>query len=175
MLKKVFKTVVNVLTVFYILILAPFIISSCAGFHLYAITSGSMEPNVPVASVVFVKSTPFEDIQKDDIITFWAAKDTAATHRVADINKDEKYFTTKGDANEQADAKPVYYQNVIGKVYYHIPYAGYAISMLCHKSGVIFFACIGLALFGLSILADSSDGKKKGQAEEIMEEEEKKA
>lgn len=62
--KKIARTTVNVLTFIYILFILPFTLTGIIGIRTYAVTSGSMEPDIPTASLVFVKNTPFENLKK---------------------------------------------------------------------------------------------------------------
>ena len=71
-----------------------------------AVQSGSMEPNIPLHSMVFVHEVPAGDIRKGDVITFNPPGDTPrVTHRV--VEREQRlgkwYFNTKGDANPVND------------------------------------------------------------------------
>lgn len=50
----------------------------------------------------------------------------AVTHRIISKDIKENTFYTKGDANAEADAQGVKYENVIGKVCLSVPLLGYA-------------------------------------------------
>ena len=58
-----------VLTVF-LMLGAAFLILNAVGFSLLNVETGSMEPNLPVGSLIFVKSVPPEEIKSGDVITF---------------------------------------------------------------------------------------------------------
>ena len=92
--KKIARTTVNVLTFIYILFILPFALTGIFGIRTYAVTSGSMEPDIPTASLVFVKNTSFENLKKGDVITFLIADNQTATHRIISVDKKEKKFTT---------------------------------------------------------------------------------
>ena len=47
------------------------------------------------------------------------------THRIVSVDREEKLVTTKGDANQVCDASPVSWENIEGKVRFHIPGIGY--------------------------------------------------
>ncbi|MBM3272095.1 signal peptidase I [Candidatus Kaiserbacteria bacterium] len=93
------------------------------------VKSGSMEPAIKTGSIVILR--PAESYAVGDIITF--GEDTKlripTTHRIAEVHGsgNATMFTTKGDANEEADPQPVPLSSVIGKVYAWAPYAGYVI------------------------------------------------
>lgn len=71
-----------------------------------AVTSGSMEPAVPVHSLIFVKEVAADDVRIGDIITFDPpGPTTRVTHRVVARERSGSrwYFQTKGDANPTTD------------------------------------------------------------------------
>src|SRR3989344_8602773 len=91
------------------------------------VKSGSMEPNIPTGSVVIVK--PETRYLNGDVITF--GKDTKTdiptTHRIIASAGEGTgtTYTVKGDANEEADPTQVVARDVIGKVVFSLPYAGF--------------------------------------------------
>ncbi len=110
----------------------------------YIILSGSMEPAVPVGSIVISK--PMQSYSVGDIITFsqnGSSKDLV-THRVASISKDESgtTFKTKGDANEEDDGWTIKNENVVGKTSFIIPLAGYVVDFAKKPQGFILFVII---------------------------------
>jgi len=82
-----------------------------------------MEPTVPVGSIVIIKPTDPNTLQKGEIICFKFSGPTSITHRI--INITNEGFITKGDANEDPDTWTVGKENVIGKLILIIPYIGY--------------------------------------------------
>jgi len=95
-----------------------------AGDTLYEpVFTGSMEPAIPVGSVVMIKPVDPETLRIDDIICFKLSEPTSITHRIVSIT--DEGFTTKGDANEDPDQWTVKKENVIGKVILTIPLIGY--------------------------------------------------
>lgn len=97
-----------------------------AGCSLFSIETGSMAPACPVNSVVVIKPYgSFEEIQTGDIITYVIDDaGTTVTHRVVSADAADRTVTTQGDANDTADASPVLYENVVGKVILCIPKIG---------------------------------------------------
>lgn len=96
------------------------------GYHMYHVLSGSMEPNVPVGSLIYVCGQQPEEIAEGEIIAFYGSLEDSGiiTHRVVENHIVSGTFTTKGDANESEDPVPVSYDNLIGKVIYTVPYMG---------------------------------------------------
>jgi signal peptidase len=85
--------------------------------------TGSMEPAIPVGSVVVIKPVDPETLKIGDIICFTLTEPTSITHRIANVT--DEGFITKGDANEDPDQWTVRKENVIGKVIFTIPFIGY--------------------------------------------------
>lgn len=126
---KVLKAICNILTgilIAALLVLAgTFFLPKILGGQSLAVLSGSMEPGIPVGSIVVAMPVDASDLQVGDVVTYKLTEDTLVTHRVVEINAEEQTITTKGDANEVNDSNPVPYENVVGRVKFHLPYAGY--------------------------------------------------
>lgn len=116
----------TVILVLLILACLPLTLPRLAGYSLYTVISGSMEPEIPVGSLVFVAQADPALIEEGDVIAFYGAVDSAAviTHRVVGNSPAMGEFITKGDANEERDVNPVSYDEFIGKVEHVIPGAG---------------------------------------------------
>lgn len=156
--KKIVRTVVSIVTYMYVLLIVPLAISGFFGIHSFAVISGSMSPEIPTASLVLSKETDFDKLKVGDVVTYMIEGDQTVTHRIISIDKDNKKITTKGDANDQADNKAVSYENIVGKVIFHVPYAGYLMAMTNNKGSVVFISGIGIMLFALNFLLE--DEKK---------------
>ena len=134
------------------------------GFTPYAVLSGSMEPAFHVGSLIYVKSVDPEDIKVGDAITFrLSGEDTAATHRVIEIDRENQCFYTKGDANETPDASPVPYSSVLGRAVFTVPKLGLFSSWLSSAQGK-YAAISGVGLLLLVIILPEilfKDGKGK--------------
>ncbi len=114
------------------------------------VLSGSMEPAIPVGSIVLIKSAPSYIV--GDVITYGpdTRKAIPVTHRVVAL-KDGK-FLTKGDANEGVDAGSVDPKSVIGKVVFHVPYFGYFLDFAKTETGfwlLVIIPCLAVAGFEL--------------------------
>lgn len=120
------------------------------GYSIYEIVSGSMEPEIPVGSAIYVEEAAPEDIVKGEIIAFRSGESVIA-HRVVENKAVEGSFTTKGDANAEEDMLAVSYQDLIGRVARHYPMLGELMSIYSSKIGkayVIAFAACG-AMFNI--------------------------
>jgi signal peptidase I len=102
------------------------------GYETYVVVSGSMEPNIPVGSIVYSKKADPAALQTGDVIVFVdpARGTTPITHRVVTNDTAAGTIVTKGDANEAEDANPATYDNIKGKVAVHVPRMGFVASAL---------------------------------------------
>jgi len=111
------------------LLLVFSIIPITGNYKVLIVQSGSMAPAIKTGSVVIVK--PVSDYKIGDVITFGQATKTKAptSHRIYDIKvvDGQPVYITKGDANNAPDAKEISKSEIIGKVLFDVPYAGYAV------------------------------------------------
>lgn len=122
------------------------------GYTPYCVISGSMTPTYCVGDLVYAKHAEFEEIAVGDPITF-LMNDSGliVTHRVIDVDSENKWFYTQGDANATPDGSPVPYQNVIGVVRFSIPKLGFVSDYISSPSGR--YLAIGvLCALGLFVL-----------------------
>jgi signal peptidase len=83
-----------------------------------------------------------------------------ATHRVYSIDKEAGRFTTKGDANDEADKATVKFENVQGVHAFTIPLLGYPLNFASELKGQIISATLIVTLALISILLTDSAPKK---------------
>ena len=152
----------TILLILIIIVCIPLTVPRAMGYQLYTVITGSMEPNVPVGSLVFVKYVEPDEIQEEEIIAFYGGKDSNAiiTHRVVENRVFMGEFVTKGDANSDVDMNPVSYSELVGRVELSVPVAGTIAQFLTSMQGKVTAASfIGLAII-LNILAVILDKKK---------------
>jgi signal peptidase I len=117
------------------------------GWQLYAVETGSMEPAIPVGSVVAVRPVRADELHVGDVITFSdrTQPDIRVTHRIVALerNGDQQAATTKGDANNTTDSWSVPLNDNVARVEAHVPYAGYVMYWLGSPS--VKLAALGLA------------------------------
>lgn len=129
----------TLLLVLLIVFCLPLTVPRLFGYHIYSVVSGSMEPAVPVGSLIYIREVPPEEVAEGDIIAFYGARDTASiiTHRVVENRVVMGQFITRGDANPTEDLTPVPYGNLIGQAVRVIPAAGKAAELLAGPEGKI--------------------------------------
>ncbi len=131
-----------------------------------AVMTGSMEPDLPVGSLLIIKPAEYDEIKIGDDITFVRDRNlTLVTHRVIAKDDETQKITTQGIANNSAD-NPTSYGNVVGKVIFSIPYVGYFVIWTSDLKGKIICGIIIVALVALSILfskPESEENAEKGK------------
>lgn len=110
------------------------------GYNYKTVLTGSMEPAIPVGSIVITKEQ--SSYEMEDIISF-QEEGAIITHRIISIDR-ERYIT-KGDANNVADTEEVQQKQILGKVILTIPLLGYLVMWLMSPVGIIsLFMIIGI-------------------------------
>ena len=129
---KPFKIIYYIFLTFIIAIALLLIISVfpiTGNIKFMVVQSGSMEPEIKMGSIVMVK--PVDEYKIGDVISFGEVTRIKAptTHRVYDIKvvEGEPYYITKGDANNAPDIREITKSEIIGKVLFSVPYAGYVV------------------------------------------------
>jgi signal peptidase len=159
---------VTVLMVGACLLAALMVVPTLLGYQRYVIVSGSMEPTIPVGSVVYDEVVPVEDIEVGDIITFVPPPeydiDDPVTHRVVEITvldesagaelAGQRLFRTKGDANPDKDPwRMVLDGPDQARVVHHLPYVGYFyMALQVRWVQVAVIAIPALALIGYVVI-----------------------
>lgn len=131
--------------------LVPVTVPRFMGYEVLEVLTGSMEPEIPIGSIVYAKDTPPEDIAEGDVIAF-TSDGSIVVHRVVTNQTLAGYFVTKGDANELEDMNEVYYSAVLGRVDKHLPMLGRVYSVYTSSRGKIYLLIIALCGGLLSIL-----------------------
>lgn len=147
-----------------ILLCAPLTVPRLFGYQVFHVISGSMEPTVPVGSVIYTRQEEPEQIEEGSIIAFRKNGETV-THRVVDNHRVEKEFITRGDANEITDFEPVPYGDLVGRVVYHMPLLGRVLAMLAGTVGKAYLLLLALCGAMFNILAARLRENRKLKAE----------
>lgn len=130
----------------------PLTIPRLMGYEIYNVVSGSMEPEIPVGSVVYVGKTAPENIAENDVIAFVSGL-SVITHRVVVNNLVEGEFVTKGDANAGEDFNTVPYAHLVGRVEYHFPVLGHLMALYTGTVGKLYAVCFAACGAMLNMLA----------------------
>jgi signal peptidase len=141
-MRKVVNWIGNVLLALAILAMAFFFLAPhFLGMNFFTIYGGSMMPTIPIGSVVAAKPVEASAIKVGDIITFRTGRgaDKVVTHRVVEVSNGSGAlsFRTAGDSNANPDGSVVPAENVVGKVWFHVPFLGYLSSFVITKLGFV--------------------------------------
>ena len=152
----------TILLIVVILACIPLTVPRLMGYQIYTVVTGSMEPEIPIGSMVYVKSIAPKELKEKDVVAFYGGRDTNAiiTHRVVNNNLISGQITTKGDANKTEDMNPVSYSDVIGIVEYTIPKAGALAQAFTSTQGKIAAASVVGAAVLLHIVASLFERKR---------------
>jgi signal peptidase I len=141
-----------------------------------AVLSGSMAPGLPVGAMAFVRPVDPADVRPDDVITFQRAPDAPelVTHRVlaVDDSSGTPVFTTKGDANEDADLDPVPASALRGELWFGMPHLGRLAALLQSPKGAGLLVVLVCATIAASPGPRPATGPRRGSGapESVAEE-----
>jgi signal peptidase len=159
-LKKIIFIILDVLSVVIIVCAVGVLLTvlltrsdkapSIMGYSVFRVMTGSMEPTIPVNSLIVTHETDPAELEPGDIITFYSGDpllDGAVnTHRIVSVSQvGEKYtFVTRGDANNVDDSYQTEQSDVIGQVVFVSCFLGALVRLLSNP--LIFIPIILLPL-----------------------------
>lgn len=133
------------------------------------VQSGSMEPAIKTGSIVIVKS--IDEYSIGDVITFQrAGEKVSVTHRIVETREVNgvTIYETQGDANNVSDREGVVKKEIIGKVWFSIPYLGYIINFAKQPIGFILMIVIpSLAIISDEVKKIHKEVDKKKEEENV--------
>ncbi len=155
---KVINVATNTVLIVIIAFMAMMYVPRLFGVTPYVVLSGSMEPTYHVGSLIFVNED-FDKIEVNDPITFHLNANTLVTHRVIEIDEEKSLYTTKGDANNTADFKPVSFADVVGVPIFTIPFLGYVAVYVASFEGKVALASLVALMILISYIPRLLDKK----------------
>ena len=165
--KNLVKDIIIIIVVIAVIWIGLQVIFGTAN-PFYVVSSGSMIPALQVYDVIVVEgNTPFQDIEKGDIIVFYApakyerGEERVIVHRTHLVmSENPKTIQTKGDANAGSlggTDYPITEKVYLGKVEYVIPQVGYITKILQPPINYIIIAVI----VGIMVVRHLSQRKSK--------------
>ncbi len=133
------------------------------GGTTFVVAGGSMEPVIPMGSVVLAAPASPDALRPGDVVSLQTGPEHAVfTHRVVRLATlpDGLYIETKGDANPAVDPALVAATAVIGRVDLSVPYAGYGVALLSTIQGVLFVCSLAALLLVAAWLLDSLEAEQ---------------
>lgn len=163
------KVFTSILSWLLIVILAALAIAF-AGVRLFGLTpfavlSGSMEPQYPVGSLIYVQEVDPRSIQPGDAVTFENGAGQVATHQAYEVDSEQGFIRTQGINNKNSDgsimhdAEPVSFEQVIGVPVACVPYLGYVNAFITSTVGTFVVVAGAAFAIALSVFAGRTKGK----------------
>lgn len=181
-MKKVLKTIEYIIYGLLVVILClnviimvkahlyPNKIPSVFGYKPFVVLSGSMQSNINIGDLVFVREVDSNKLEKNDIIAFRDGK-IVTTHRIIDVINENgnTCFKTKGDNNNVADDDLVCSESIEGKYVFKINKLGNLIIFIQQPAG-FFVMMLSILLIGVLVFLVKNYGINKRFAVEDEEE-----
>jgi signal peptidase len=142
-LVRVARRTVGLVGAVLLVVLAGFSVltnlSPLAGREVFTIVGGSMEPAIPLGSLVVATRTDPQTIEVGDVVTIRDDNGTVVTHRVTRVvdQPEGRAFELKGDANQSPDGGLVPARAVVGVADVYVPFAGYIRRFLSTTTGFV--------------------------------------
>ena len=128
------------------------------------VLSGSMEPTIPVGSLVIISPFDPDSLNVGDVICYRFSDTVLITHRIVYVTSEG--FETRGDANEEIDSKIVDKSQVVGSVLFSIPFLGYLGVIMKTQFGFLILLVIPASLmigYEIRSIIHEVDAIKKGK------------
>jgi signal peptidase len=134
------------------------------GGSTFVVGGPSMEPSIPVGSVVHVVPVDPARLAPGDVVSITTGPQRAVfTHRIVRLAElpDGLHIQTRGDANEEPDPSLIPVTSVIGRVELTIPYAGFGVALLSSMQGVLFLVSLAGVLLAAAWLLETLEDDQR--------------
>lgn len=155
--KNVLFNILAIITAVAVLFVGFNLLTSTKG---YAVTSDSMADTLNRGDVVFSRKTEFESLKVGDVITVRVGQSGFFTHRIVDIDTENKTVTTRGDANTANDPMSTEADRIVGKMIYSVPLLGFVSIFTSGNSTLILIILIITAAVLIAVNTILSKTKK---------------
>ena len=132
------------------------VIPAVTGGGTFVVGGGSMEPAIPLGSVVVAIPVATDQLAPGDIVSVRVGEQQALfTHRIVRLvdREDGLWLETKGDANDDPDPSIIPATSVVGRVAVTIPLLGYAVRLLGTMQGILFLLALGVFMLAAGMAA----------------------
>lgn len=166
MIRNIITKIINTLSVLIIaaallvllnvVLTGPGGVPNVLGYSMFRVMTGSMDPAIPVGSLIVTKPVSPDEIQVGDVISYFsrdpALHGSVNTHRVVEIRQEAGtvIFQTRGDANNVGDLYPPKAGDIIGVVVFSSHALGTLVRLISNP--MVFFPLVLLPLLILLIL-----------------------
>lgn len=169
MVKKICNFLSTIVLVVLLAAAAVILVPMLLGYKEMAVLSGSMEPTIPVGSLVYVKPVEASMLEAGDVCTYYLSDgETFVTHRVMSIDPDAQTLVTQGDANESPDGD-IQFSQVYGRADFHLPYLGIVIQNIRTPVGIMSICGVVMLVILLNFIPaiiDAAEDEKKQKAQQ---------
>ncbi len=152
------------------------VVPAVTGSTPLAVLSPSMEPTLPVGTLVVVQPSAPESVRLGDVITYQLkpGDPTLVTHRVVEvrsISNGEYEYLTKGDANGAVDATVVTQAQLKGKAWYSVPLVGFVSVAVGGAAGPMLVPILGAGLltYGAYMVLSGVVGRARRKRQPVSE------
>lgn len=142
------------------------------GISFLTVLTGSMEPTLPINSLVILRATDPNTLEVGDIVTYLRPNNTTVTHRIIEVIENyrgtqERGFRLQGDNNTLADSEVVLAVNVIGIIIYNNLFLGQVVLFI--QQNIVLIVIYLVLLVALIYVIKKFLLGKKGNYEEVKE------
>lgn len=149
------------------------VVPAVTGSTPLAVLSPSMEPTLPVGTLLIVQPVNPAEVRLGDVITYQVepGEPTLVTHRVVEvqsISTGEFQYLTKGDANDAVDPTVVTQAQLMGRAWYSVPLVGFVSVAVGGVAGPLLVPIAGAALLAYAaytVLSGVAGRARKKRAE----------
>lgn len=145
------------------------VVPLATGSQTYTVLTSSMAPKYAPGTFLVVKATSFDALRVGDVITYQieSGKPAVISHRIISIGAAQsgaRVLTTQGDNNSLPDAIPVQEVQVKGKLFYAVPYVGFAANAVGQERDTLIpiLAAAFIAFGALSMIRGALEKKRSG-------------
>lgn len=186
MIKKVLFKAINILSILIIVCAVATLmvvvltpkgqVPNLFGYSFFRVMTGSMEPEIPVNSMIVVEKVDSRELEIGDVISFFSRDPSlygeVNTHRILEIEEQdgELVFLTKGDANNVSDQYLTLEEDIIGRVVWVSLFIGKLVRLASNP--LFFIPCI---MIPLVVLLGRNLWESIKLAKQLAREEEEKA
>ena len=156
----------NFLAIITVISVGFVVFNFLTGAKGYAVTSQSTAKTLERGDVVFSREAEFDELKIGDVVTVGSADGKEYfTHRIVDIDRENKTVSTKGDNNPEKDPMDTPADRIVGKMWYSVPLLGFitiTFGSLSQTKGLIILSAVAIALIAINIILTKIKAKKNG-------------
>ena len=133
--------------------LALVVIPKVTGATPLTVLTSSMEPGLPPGTLIVVRPVGPDALRIGDVVTSQMESGNArvVTHRILSIvssSDGSRSFIVQGDNNSVPDDEPVVAEQIQGRLWYAVPYVGYANNLINGANRAWIIPVVTVGLFG---------------------------